>query len=104
MNDEIIKLLSVRRLPGRLNSEQAAPLLGFMQHDLPVLVRAGLLRPLANPAPNSVKYYASRAIEQNAKDEGWLNRATKAVYAYWAAANRKRSSKRRQAEPILKAA
>ena len=37
-NEHIIKLLlTALRLPGRLNAEQAAVLLGFPTHDIPVL-------------------------------------------------------------------
>ncbi len=49
LNDEAIKLLEVRRLPGRLTVAQASILLGFNSIDLPVLITKRLLRPLGNP-------------------------------------------------------
>ena len=85
-----LKLLGLTRLPGRLVSEQAAALLGFMPHDLPVLVRARLLKPLGNPPPQAVKYFSALDIEKYAQDPEWLNRATKAIYAYWGAQNSRR--------------
>ena len=50
LNEEAIKLLEVRRLPGRLTVGQATTLLGFNSIDLPVLISKRLLRPLGNAA------------------------------------------------------
>jgi hypothetical protein len=33
--------------------------MGFTPHDIPTLVRAGLLKPLGRPTPNAVKYFAA---------------------------------------------
>ena len=68
--------LNTVRLPARLDSIEAA-LLGFREHDIPILTRAKLLRPLGNPAPNSGKYFSAVALEALAKDEAWLARATR---------------------------
>ncbi|HMO64915.1 MAG TPA: hypothetical protein PKE47_06790, partial [Verrucomicrobiota bacterium] len=46
MNPDLRDLLNLRHLPARLNAAQAAALLGFQEHDLPLLVRADLLKPL----------------------------------------------------------
>ena len=72
-------LLYAERLPGRLNAEQAAALLGFQAHDIPILVKKGLLKPLGGGPKNCVKYFSSVAIELNRLDEPWLNKATKAI-------------------------
>ena len=95
MNDETYQLLNALRLPGRLASEMAAPLLGFMAHDIPILVKAKLLKPLGNPPPNAVKYFAASEVEKLARDNEWLNRATKTIYAYWAKQNKNRHGERR---------
>jgi len=92
MSEQLSKQLNISR-PGRLLAEQAALLLGFKRHEIPILVRAKLLKPLANPPRNAVKYFASAEIEQYARDPDWLSRATKAVYKYWADQNRKRLRK-----------
>ena len=49
LTDEAIKLLGIRRLPGRLTVAQASILLGFNSIDVPVLIAKRLLRPLGNP-------------------------------------------------------
>ena len=60
LTDEAIKLLGIRRLPGRLTVAQASILLGFNSIDVPGLIAKRLLRPLGKPAPNAIKYFARR--------------------------------------------
>jgi hypothetical protein len=45
-------LLNCRRLPCRLKAEKAAALIGCLPHDIPILTRAGLMKPLGFPAAN----------------------------------------------------
>lgn len=73
------ELLNLRRLPARLNAEETAILLGFKLHDIPLLVKAGLLKPLASGPRNCVKYFSSVSVERSARDEKWLDKATKTV-------------------------
>ncbi len=49
MSNDILTLLSVQRLPGRINQDQVSQLLGFMPYDIPALVKAKMLKPLGNP-------------------------------------------------------
>jgi hypothetical protein len=51
-------ILTIRRLPARVNVEQAAALLGFQPHDIPALVKHKLLAPLGKGKRNTVKYFA----------------------------------------------
>jgi hypothetical protein len=67
------------RLPARLNADQTAQVLGFQAHDIPVLIKEGLLRPLGGGPRNSVKYFAAVEIEEFSRDKKWLNAATKAI-------------------------
>jgi hypothetical protein len=57
--------------------------LNCQPHDIPVLVAARLLKPLGNPQPNSVKYFASVEVLELTKDRGWLARMTNAVNQFW---------------------
>ena len=84
-------LLTMPRLPARLDMEQAALLLGFGVHDIPVLIKARLLKPLGSPAPNGMKWFSAAELEDFAKDRAWLDRATKAVQAHWKGRNRQKS-------------
>jgi len=78
-NERTQSLLNVQRLPARVNTEQAAELLGFQTHDMPLLTKSGLLKPLGGGPRNSVKYFASYDIDQLRNDRRWLDKATRAV-------------------------
>ncbi|MBI5386449.1 MAG: hypothetical protein HZA90_17395 [Verrucomicrobia bacterium] len=80
--------------PARLTSEQAGPCLGFRPHDIPVLVRRGLLRPLGHPRNAAVKYFAFVVLERLRADVNWLARATDAVYEEWQRKNARKKAKR----------
>ena len=81
------EVLGLRRLPSRLGVADAAILLNVGEHDIPVLVRAGLLQPLGHPPPNAVKYFATLELMDFAADRKWLSRMCDALYQYWAKKN-----------------
>ncbi len=87
LHDDIAALLRSHRLPGRLNAHQAAALLGFQPHDIPVLAAKKLLRPLGKPGPNAPKYFASSEVEKLACDAGWLSKAVQAMSDHWKGKN-----------------
>ena len=80
---EIDKLKSfdewMGKIPGRVHAEDAARILGFADHDIPVLVRHKMLTPLGDPSVKSTKYFAAVEIFKCAKDPKWLSKATKVV-------------------------
>jgi hypothetical protein len=82
--------LTPGRLPARLDLPQTAQLLGFSEHDIPVLIRVRLLKPLGNPPPNGHKYFATVELERLAQDPNWLDKATRAVIQHWQGKNRYR--------------
>jgi hypothetical protein len=45
MNNERRELLNLRNLPARLEVEEAGWYLGFAPHAIPIIIRAGLLKP-----------------------------------------------------------
>ena len=49
MNQEKKDFLSLVTPPARLGINETGWLLGFNEHDIPVLVSAGLLKPLGRP-------------------------------------------------------
>ena len=83
MNPERQQFLSLRMLPGRLTLEETAWFLGFHPHDIPILTRAKLLKPLGSPAPNSVKYFSAAEARNLVADRAWLDKATKALASHW---------------------
>jgi len=83
-------------LPGRLNTSEAALLLGFQEHDIAVLVAARLLVPLGKPVRNAPKYFAAVEVVKCVADGEWLSRATKALAKYW-----QRKNQRNQASLVM---
>ncbi len=81
------ELLNLRRLPAMLNVQQTAVLLGLAEHDIPVLVNVGLLRPLGDPPPNAVKYFASVLVMELAGELSRLGKIRNTVYEYWRGKN-----------------
>lgn len=73
-------VLGLLRLPARVNAEEAAALLGMEPWDVPLLVKARLLKPLGREtAKNRVKYFSSVVIEKSGQDPKWLDAATTAI-------------------------
>jgi len=91
MNPERKDLLSLRTLPARMVAEEAGWLLGFASHDIPVLVKAGLLKPLGHPPVSGTKFYATATLEKLRDDIKWLSRASDAIVRYWQSKNVRRT-------------
>ena len=66
-------------LPARLTAQQAAWVINCQLHDIAPLVSAKLLKPLGNPKPNSVKYFATADLLEVSKDHRWLSRVTAVI-------------------------
>lgn len=81
------------QLPARLAAEEATWALNCQAHDVPILVTARLLKPLGNPPPSSVKYFAAAEVLEQAKDRAWLAKVTHALNQHWRQTNLR---KRRQ--------
>src|SRR5215469_14682416 len=84
-------LMLLGRLPARLTAEQVAWVLNCQPHDIPALVAARLLKPLANPAANSIKFFATPDVLEQIQDRKWLERVTAAINQHW---HRKTSRKK----------
>jgi hypothetical protein len=81
MNEK--SMLSVPRLPARLDVKQAAEILGFLPHELTVLLKAALLKPLGKPAANGHKFFSAAEILALSENREWLDKATRAVAKHW---------------------
>jgi hypothetical protein len=79
--------------PARLNVEQVAWALNCQVHDVPVLVTARLLKPLGNPPPNAVKYFAATEVAELSKDRNWLGKVTQAINLHWRNQNLRKKSR-----------
>ncbi|HEV2453545.1 MAG TPA: hypothetical protein VGY98_04755 [Verrucomicrobiae bacterium] len=87
MNDDLTQAVlatwAARNLPARLDVSATAKLLGFAEHDIPVLVGAGKLAPLGDPAPNAPKWFGAVEVIRLATDTEWLHKATREVSKHW---------------------
>ena len=87
---QFLRLLG--QLPARLTVEQVAWVINCQPHDVPVLVAARLLKPLGNPAPNAIKFFATSELLELVKDKSWLVKVTNAVNAHWRQQNAAKKS------------
>lgn len=84
------EILCYTRLPARLSVPQVAAILGFAEHDIPILVTHRLLAPLGQPAQNAAKYFALADIQVLSCNTKWLHKATLAVTTHWQRKNQHR--------------
>ena len=78
---QFLRLLG--QLPARLTVEQAAWVLNCQSHDVPILVASRLLKPLGNPPPNGIKFFATADLLELTKDRNWLVRMSSTIYQHW---------------------
>lgn len=87
MTDEPIPTVmatwAARNLPARLDVTATAKLLGFAEHDIQILMGAGKLIPLGDPAPNAPKWFSAVHLICLAADQEWLHKATKEIAKHW---------------------
>ncbi len=105
MKEEQHKFLSMfGHPPARLTVEQTAWVLGCQLHDMPILIAARLLKPLGNPPPNGIKFFATVEVLELLKDRSWLAKMTSAINQTWQKKNarqKSRSEKRCQSDSAL---
>ena len=68
-----------RSLPACLDAEAAARFFGWPPYFMPLLARAGHLKPLGKPSQNARKWYATVELERLSRDPVWLDRAIRIV-------------------------
>jgi hypothetical protein len=99
MKPEIKEFLNMTARPERLTLDQTAWVLGFVEHEIPILIARGLLKPLGHPAHNGQKFFLSATIEDLRHDEKWFHKATDAVQEYWRNKNKRRIATRGAQKP-----
>ena len=70
-------------VPARFYGERAAKWLGFQSHDIPYLIKGGLLKPLGDGKGAEVKYFARDYILRLSSNEAWLSKATTFMQTVW---------------------
>jgi hypothetical protein len=82
------------RLPACLDADAAARFLGWPAYFMPLLARAGHLKPLGKPGQNARKWYATVELERVGRDPVWLDRAIRIVDRLVREANGDKKGKR----------
>ena len=83
MNPDMEKFLNLKTQPERLTAEEAAWMLGFSAHEIPILIAQGLLKPLGHPAHNGPTQCLGAMLKDLERDEKWHGKAADAVMEYW---------------------
>ena len=81
------EFLNLKTFPARLNSDQAAWLIGCQPHNIPALVAAKQLKPLGHAPANAVKYFCAAEVLELCRDRNWLARVTTVIQNDWARRN-----------------
>ena len=83
-------LFSAVRLPGILESDEAAALLGLPAHTVPILIAAKHLKPLGRPTEKASKKFAADYVNELMHDQKWQDQATRIIESYWTDQNKKK--------------
>ena len=65
--------------PACVDAEAAARFFGWPPYFMPLLSRAGHLKPLGKPGQNARKWYAMVELERVSRDPAWLDKAIRTV-------------------------
>lgn len=94
MNPERKEFLNLISLPGRVNAAETAWRLGFEPDHIPILVSAGLLKPLGNPPAGAVKFFLAIEVEQKKADAKWMTKASEVIRLKWKEKNERAARNR----------
>ena len=76
-----------------MTKEKVAKVLDIGVHNIPVLVRAGLLKPMGHPQRYCVKKFSRDLLARNLADATWLDKAAAAIHRHWRIKNARKRSK-----------
>jgi hypothetical protein len=91
--DSPLKPQSLEKFPVFMTKEKIAQALGIATHNIPPLVRAGLLKPLGHPARYCVKHFSRDALAEKFADQEWLNKVVAAIHRHWRNKNARKRAK-----------
>lgn len=95
MNNDHRELLNLRRLPGSIDAEQTAVLLGIPITCIAILVKKGFLKPLGKTvAHNAPRKFASVAVVELMQDAEQMHKMQHFISSHWRERNGTRSSQK----------
>ena len=97
MNPESLKIQALEKFPVVMTKEKVAEALGIATHNIPPLVRSGLLKPLGQPRRYCVKHFSRDALAEKIASPEWLDKVMAAIHRHWRTKNARKRA--RQAQP-----
>ena len=81
--DSPLKIQALEKSAVFMTTEKVAEALGVAMHDIPLLMRAGLLKPLGHPQRYCMKKFSRETLARNIADETWLDKVAAAIHRHW---------------------
>ena len=98
MNQESsLNLQALGKYPVVMTKEKVADAMGVPTHNIPPLVRAGLLKPLGHPGRYCVKHFSRDALAEKFASQEWLEKVMAAIHRHWR--NKNARKRTRPAQP-----
>jgi hypothetical protein len=91
--DSPLEVQSLDEYGAFMTEEKVAKALDIGVHNIPVLVRAGLLKPLGHPQRYCVEKFSRDELARNLADKTWLEEAAKALHRHWRIKNARKKAK-----------
>jgi hypothetical protein len=92
-DDSPFKLQSLEEYGAFMTKEKVAKVLDIGTHNIPVLMRAGLLKPMGHPQKYCVKKFSREALARNIADQVWLDKVAAAIHRHWRVKNARKRAK-----------
>jgi hypothetical protein len=73
--------------------------LNCQPHDVPIHVAARPLKPLGDPPPNSVKFFAASELLEFVKDRTWLAKVSNTLNQHWQKKNAAKKNRPMDSSP-----
>ena len=88
-----LKIQPLDKFGAYMTKEKVAKALGIEAHNIPPLVRAGLIKPFGQPQRYCVKLYSRDVLAQQLADVVWLEEVAAAIHRHWRKKNAHKRAK-----------
>jgi hypothetical protein len=94
MNTDLpLKIQPLEEYGAFMTKEKVAKALDIGVHNIPVLVRAKLLKPKGHPQRYCVKQFSRDELARNIADQTWLDKVAEAIHRHWRIKNARKRKK-----------
>ena len=91
--DSPLNVQSLEKFGVFMTKEKVAEALDIGVHNIPLLVRAGLLKPLGRPGRYCVKKFSRDELARNIVSQTWLEKVAAAIHRHWRIKNARKRAK-----------